>query len=58
VEVKVEVEEDLLFCAALATLVKCFEMSRLYQGNRRSILSKGENLEDFRWDRIERSRSF
>jgi hypothetical protein len=45
---RVEVEVDLLFCAALAIMVKCFEMNRLDQGIRHFILSKGENLEDFR----------
>jgi hypothetical protein len=53
----VEVEQDLLCCWAGATLVKHFEVSRLYQGIAPSSAVKVESLGDFRSDRIAPSRS-
>jgi hypothetical protein len=54
----IEVEQNLMFCAPRAALVKYFEVNRLYQRIRLSILCKMKHFENFPSDRIQRSRSF
>jgi hypothetical protein len=52
------VEQDMAFCASLGIVVHHFEVNRLDQGIRLSILRQDENLHDLRCDRIAWSRSF